>query len=51
MRDFLTFNLLVVAALFSVIPFIGNSIAAGICNLAADINQDCNHRFTRKDFE
>ena len=51
MRDFLTFNLLVFAALLSAIPFLGKSLAAWICNIAADINQDCRHRFTRKDFD
>jgi len=51
MRDFISFNLLVIAALFSAIPFIGNHIAASICNLAADINQDCTHRFKPGDFD
>ena len=51
MRDFLTFNLLVFAAVVSVIPLVGNSLAAIVANIAADVNQDCRHQFTRKDFE
>ena len=51
MRDFITFNLIVVAAVLSAIPFVGNSIAAAICNIAGDISQDCTHKFTRKDFK
>jgi len=51
MRDFLSFNLILLAALFSVVPFIGNHIAASICNLAAEINQDCTHRFKPGDFD